>query len=150
MNPKFWKFSWHEIEIIDVPDSIDCVLEQTEESALHYVGHSQGGTVYFVMLSSEDNAKIKTGHGLASAVFMGNVTDGIVSVLAPYLGSPGLAADLLSDQPFLPYNPHVQRLLDTACSDKPAYPKYCKTLFLMWAGDKQSNLNAVSTLLWIL
>ncbi|XP_014097332.3 lipase 3 [Bactrocera oleae] len=144
VSPKFWKFSWHEIGTIDMPESIDYVLEQTGESALHYVGHSQGGTVYFVMLSSrpEYNVKIKTGHGLAPAVFMGNVTDSIVSALAPYVGSPGMGTNLLSDQPFVPYNPHVQRLLDTACGGEPAYPKYCKTLFLMWAGDEQSNLNA--------
>ncbi|XP_011184339.1 lipase 3 [Zeugodacus cucurbitae] len=143
-NPKFWMFSWHEIGTIDMPESIDYVLEQTGESALHYVGHSQGGTVYFVMLSSrpEYNAKIKTGHGLAPAVYMGNVTDGIVAGLAPYVGSPGVGADLLSNQPFVPYNPQVQRLLDSACGGEPAYPKYCETLFLMWAGNEQSNLNA--------
>ncbi|CAD6994161.1 unnamed protein product [Ceratitis capitata] len=143
-HPKFWKFSWHEIGAIDMPESIDYVLEQTGEPALHYVGHSQGGTVYFVMLSSrpEYNAKIKTGHCLAPAVFMGNVTEGIVTTLAPYVGTPGAGANLLSDQPFVPYNPYVQRLLDTACGGQSTFPKYCQTLFLMWAGKEQSNLNA--------
>ncbi|XP_054747537.1 lipase 3-like [Anastrepha obliqua] len=143
-HPNFWKFSWHEIGTIDMPESIDYVLERTGESALHYVGHSQGGTVYFVMLSSrpEYNVKIKTGHTLAPAVFMGNATDGIVEGLAPYVGTPGPGTNLLDNQPFLPYNTYVQRLLNAACGGKPAYPKYCQTLFLMWAGNEQSNINA--------
>ncbi|XP_037951838.1 lipase 3-like [Teleopsis dalmanni] len=144
-SPKFWEFSWHEIGNIDVPTMIDYILDLTGESKVHYVGHSQGTTVFFVMTSTrpEYNDKIKTAHMLAPPIFMGNVTDGLVVGLAPYVAIPGsVGAALLESQQFVPYNPVVQRILDTGCGDKPRYPKYCLTLFLMWAGDDQGNLNA--------
>lgn len=37
----FWDFSFHEIGVHDLPSSIDYVLAATNQSSLHYVGHSQ-------------------------------------------------------------------------------------------------------------
>lgn len=143
-HPKFWTFSWHEIGAYDLPAMIDYILAETGESGVHYVGHSQGCTVFFVMGSSrpEYNAKIKTAHMLAPPIFMGNVTDGTVTGLAKYVGTPGLATELLQNQVFLPWNPLLQRVLDTACSNDPYLLSYCKTLAMMWGGDL-GNLNAV-------
>lgn len=63
----FWDFSWHEIGQIDLPAMIDYVLLQTGEPKLHYIGHSQGTTSFFVMgsLRKEMNAKIYSMHALA-------------------------------------------------------------------------------------
>lgn len=62
----FWNFSWHEIGQIDLPAMIDFVLLNTGEKDLHYIGHSQGTTAFFVMTSlrKEMNAKIRTMHAL--------------------------------------------------------------------------------------
>ncbi|KAH8402937.1 hypothetical protein KR222_000550 [Zaprionus bogoriensis] len=141
-HPNFWAFSWHEIGAYDLPAMIDYILAETGETAVHYVGHSQGCTVFFVMGAErpEYNAKIKTAHMLAPPIFMGNVTDGTVTGLAPYVGSPGLSTELLQNQVFLPWNPLLQRVLDTACSYDPLFG-YCKVLAMMWGGDL-GNLNA--------
>ena len=41
-NPdKFWKFSWHQMGISDLPAMIDYVLNATGNSSLYYAGHSQ-------------------------------------------------------------------------------------------------------------
>lgn len=63
LNPDeqpFWKFSWHEIGYYDLPAMIDYVLNQTGQDQLIYVGHSQGVSSAFVMLSErpEYNEKI--------------------------------------------------------------------------------------------
>lgn len=87
LNPddeQFWKFSWHQIGYFDVlrnffhyitidgtesfifdfqlqvPAMLDYVLMKTGQSQLIYVGHSQGVTIAFVMLSErpEYNEKI--------------------------------------------------------------------------------------------
>lgn len=143
-HPNFWTFSWHEIGAYDLPAMIDYILGETGESGVHYVGHSQGCTVFFVMGSSrpEYNAKINTAHMLAPPIFMGNVTDGTVTGLAQYIGTPGLATELLQNQVFLPWNPLLQRILDTACSNDPYLLSYCKILAMMWGGDL-GNLNGV-------
>ncbi|XP_030384539.1 lipase 3 [Scaptodrosophila lebanonensis] len=142
-HPYFWKFSWHEIGAYDLPAMIDYVLAETGEKALHYVGHSQGCTTFFVMGSfrPEYNEKIKTAHMLAPPIFMGNVTDGIVVATAPYVGTPGTGASLLENQLFIPQNTFISRLLDTMCSTETIMLEYCKTLFLMWAGPDLGNLN---------
>lgn len=144
-HPYFWNFSWHEIAEIDIAAMIDYILEKTGDTSLHYVGHSQGTTVYLVLMSyrPEYNDKIKTAHLLAPTAFMGNTKDGLVRTLAPYVGTPGRGANILGTQQFVPSNPFVQRALDTACGGKPTFPEYCQTLFLMWAGTEQNNLNSV-------
>lgn len=49
-DPEYWKFSWHEIGVYDLPAIIDYVLERTQQQQLIYTGYSQGGTVMFVLL----------------------------------------------------------------------------------------------------
>ncbi|XP_044763870.1 lipase member K-like [Coccinella septempunctata] len=48
---KFWKFSWHEIGLHDLPSIIDYILEITGRKNLYYIGHSQGGTIFYVLAS---------------------------------------------------------------------------------------------------
>ncbi|KAH8412154.1 hypothetical protein KR009_000227 [Drosophila setifemur] len=142
-NPNFWKFSWHEIGSIDLPAMIDYILNLTGEKDLHYVGHSQGCTSFFVMGSfrPEYNAKIKTSHMLAPSVFMGNTTEGLIVATAPIFGAPGLGTSLLENQVLLPQNTFLQRLLDTTCSNQPLMLSYCKTLAMLWGGPEIGNLN---------
>ncbi|KAJ6631767.1 Lipase 3, partial [Pseudolycoriella hygida] len=47
----FWKFSFHEIGVYDLPAMIDYALEKGNTTSLTYCGHSQGTTVVFVLLS---------------------------------------------------------------------------------------------------
>ncbi|EDW03336.1 GH10558 [Drosophila grimshawi] len=141
-HPYYWAFSWHEIGAYDLPAMIDYILATTGEKAVHYVGHSQGCTTFFVMGATrpEYNDKIKTAHMLAPPIFMGNTTTGIILSLASAVGSPGLGAELLQNQVFLPMNPVVQRILDTACSKDPHFFTFCQIL-AQWWGDDVGNLN---------
>lgn len=50
-DPEFWQFSWHEIGVYDLPAVIDYILWETEQPQLHYVGHGQGSTIFFVLAS---------------------------------------------------------------------------------------------------
>lgn len=88
LNPdkdsNFWKFSWHEIGITDLPATIDFILEKTNQSKLFYVGHSQGCTIFFVMASErpEYNDKIKAHFSLAPAIYMNHLTHPMLQVSA--------------------------------------------------------------------
>lgn len=91
INPnksKFWKFSWNEIGGIDVPASIDYVLEQTGQDSLHYVGYSQGTTSFFVMTSlyPEYNKKIKVATLMAPIAYMTNMYSPIIRLAATFDG----------------------------------------------------------------
>ncbi|KAF9423224.1 hypothetical protein HW555_001293 [Spodoptera exigua] len=61
---EFFDFSWEEIGMLDLPAMIDYILKQTGKDQLHYIGHSQGGTVFLVMASMlpENNKKIASAH----------------------------------------------------------------------------------------
>lgn len=56
-----------------MPAIIDYILAATNSRALHYIGHSQGCTSFFIMLDyrPEYNAKVTSMHALAPAVFIG-------------------------------------------------------------------------------
>lgn len=88
LNPdkaKFWKFSWNEIGYYDLPAMIDYVLKETGNEKLHYVGHSQGTTTFFVMGSNrrEYNNKIKSMHALSPVAYMGHLKSPLVRLIAP-------------------------------------------------------------------
>lgn len=57
---------WSSLGQVDLPAMIDYALALSKQSALHYIGHSQGTTSFFVMasLKTEMNAKIKSMHAL--------------------------------------------------------------------------------------
>ncbi|CAF4863832.1 unnamed protein product [Pieris macdunnoughi] len=64
---QFWDFTFEEIALIDLPRMIDFALSHTGQDKLHYVGHSQGGTVFLILNSRkpEYNKKFISAHLLA-------------------------------------------------------------------------------------
>lgn len=64
---EFFDFTFEQIATKDLPAMIDYALEYTGKSQLHYIGHSQGGTVFLVLNSMlpEYNEKIASAHLLA-------------------------------------------------------------------------------------
>lgn len=84
---KFWDFSWHEIATYDLPAIIDYTLNVTSKEKLHYIGHSQGTTVFFVMCSErpEYNEKILLAQGLAPIAFMEHMNSPLLKVMVQNL-----------------------------------------------------------------
>ncbi|XP_058065393.1 lipase 3-like [Anopheles bellator] len=76
----FWDFSFHEIGTIDIAAIIDYILLETNEQRLYYVGHNQGMTALFVLLSAKPryNRKIHHAAGLASIAYLGTTDSQIL------------------------------------------------------------------------
>ncbi|KAL3275600.1 hypothetical protein HHI36_020353 [Cryptolaemus montrouzieri] len=72
---KFWNFSWHEIAMYDLPAKIDYMLQKTKKSKLHYIGHSQGGTIFYVLsaMKPEYQKKIQLASLLSPAGYGGHI-----------------------------------------------------------------------------
>ncbi|XP_044754242.1 lipase 1-like isoform X2 [Coccinella septempunctata] len=71
---KFWNFSYHEIAIYDVAAMVDHILKTSGKKKLYYIGHSQGGTVFYILNSMrpEYQKKFVQASLLAPAGLMGN------------------------------------------------------------------------------
>lgn len=84
-----FNFSYHELGIYDIPAIIDYILDRTNWDKLHYIGHSQGTTQFWVAMSQKPNynAKVKLMIGLAPVAFTSNIR-GPITKLAKlsYLG----------------------------------------------------------------
>ncbi|KAJ2944857.1 hypothetical protein O0L34_g1749 [Tuta absoluta] len=74
-QPQFFNFTWHEIGIYDLPATIDYILKLTGETALNYVGFSQGNTSFYVLCSllPEYNKKIKVHISLSPITFFSHL-----------------------------------------------------------------------------
>ncbi|XP_063395700.1 lipase 3-like [Cydia fagiglandana] len=72
---EFFDYSWEDVGTIDLPAMIDYALAFTGQEKLHYIGHSQGGTVFLVLASMDpeySNKKIASAHLMAGVGYMEN------------------------------------------------------------------------------
>ncbi|ALC46757.1 CG31089 [Drosophila busckii] len=118
-HPYFWRFDWHEIGVYDMSAMIDYALKTNGQGqkSLHYVGHSQGTTVYFALMSTvpEYNKKIKTANLFAPIAIMKNMRNKLVRKAAPYLGHHNTYSLLFSSQEFIPHNSFISIMFFNLC-----------------------------------
>ncbi|KAJ3658396.1 hypothetical protein Zmor_010136 [Zophobas morio] len=88
LNPEqFFNFTWHEIAIYDVANSIDYILEVNGDESVYYVGHSQGTTVFLVLASTipEYNNKIKLANLMAPAAIIKHYPNTFIQGICKYV-----------------------------------------------------------------
>lgn len=86
-NSGFWAFSFTEMGLYDHPAVIDYVLNQTGQTKVRYIGHSQGTSSLFVLLSlkPEYNEKISIASLMAPVAIVENVGDEIKNYYRSFL-----------------------------------------------------------------
>ncbi|CAH1105282.1 unnamed protein product [Psylliodes chrysocephalus] len=114
----FWQFSFNEMGRFDIPNTIDYILAQTQQTSLFHIGHSQGTTSFYVMnsLRPEYNSKIKAHISLAPVAYMNNLVSPLVRLFAPGASQIGVLLQLVGEYEFLPDSGFVDLLLDPVCS----------------------------------
>ncbi|XP_037024933.1 lipase 3-like [Bradysia coprophila] len=140
---RFWNFSWHHIGIVDLPDMIDYITSRTAQHRIHYVGHSQGTTAFFVMCSERPvyNSRIISAHMLAPIAFMGNLRSPFVRSLAFFLNSLDMATSLLGIYEFLPNNEIMSLLGQAACRDEAWFQVVCSNVLFLIGGFNSDQTN---------
>uniref|UniRef100_A0A182Q8Y3 Partial AB-hydrolase lipase domain-containing protein n=1 Tax=Anopheles farauti TaxID=69004 RepID=A0A182Q8Y3_9DIPT len=114
----FWDFSFHEIGTIDLAAIIDYVLRETNAPKIFFVGHNQGMTDLFVLLSSKPryNRKIYHAVGLASIAYLGTTENRAVRRAAELTDRLYATLTALNIHELKP-TPDIVRLLSgTVCS----------------------------------
>ncbi|KAH8310918.1 hypothetical protein KR044_003466 [Drosophila immigrans] len=146
-HPYFWRFSWHEIGYYDIAAMIDHALKTNGQGqkSIHYVGHSQGTTVFFTLMSSrpEYNEKIKTAHMFAPIAIMTNLENEFVRSVAPYLGQRNAYSLLFSNQEFIPYNDFLLALLFNFCEPDQMLRPTCDRVMDKLHADGRVNFTAM-------
>ncbi|TMW69288.1 hypothetical protein Poli38472_001444 [Pythium oligandrum] len=81
---RFWDFTWEEMGKFDLPAMINYVLSTTKQSALSYIGHSEGTTQAFVgfSLNQEVAKKVSYFAALAPVAYVGDTTSIVFIALA--------------------------------------------------------------------
>ncbi|XP_053675061.1 lipase 1-like [Anopheles nili] len=119
-SPEYWNYSWHEMGYYDLPAVIDYILQVTTARRLHYIGHSQGTTVFFVLTATrpEYNEKIVRMYALSPAVYARHIRSPIFRWLAENAPAIKKFLDSAGVVQVLPHNPDqyvLQKAICPAC-----------------------------------
>ncbi|KXJ71266.1 hypothetical protein RP20_CCG021028 [Aedes albopictus] len=140
---QFWDFSWHEVGSIDIPNMIDFILARTGQQGLQYVGHSQGTTAFWVMMSQHPyyNRRVKSAHLLAPAAYMHHTRSPYVIFLATFLHTTELMMQMMGTWYFAPTNEmDIQGGLNN-CHDGAPFQQMCTIHTFLIAGFNTQEVN---------
>lgn len=122
---------------------IDYILMQTNQSALHYVGHSQGTTAFWVMgaMKKDMNKKIKTMNALGPAAYMSNLLSPFLRATAPYVYSTEWITKMLGVYEFSPSDSMKVQSGQLLCLQNSLYIEICTNSLFLFAGFNSKQLN---------
>ncbi|XP_023173418.2 lipase 1-like isoform X2 [Drosophila hydei] len=140
---EFWDFSFHELALFDLPITIDYVLQLTNYTNLHYIGHSQGTTSFWILGSErpEYMEKILLMQALAPIAFFEYCKSPIVNFLGATDLTANLVSRLLGPSEFLPSDDFLNMFSDVLCNSSPLGLKLCKNVLFLFAGYSPAQLN---------
>uniref|UniRef100_A0A3Q3A5K4 Lipase n=1 Tax=Kryptolebias marmoratus TaxID=37003 RepID=A0A3Q3A5K4_KRYMA len=142
-HEEFWRFSYDEMALKDLPAVINHILKVTAQEQIFYIGHSQGTTIAFIAFSMlpELASKIRLFLGLApvATVAFTNSPMTKLSVLPDFL-----IWELFGRRDFLPQSRYIKWLAEHVCAKK-LLSELCGNLFFILCGFDEKNLNMTRT-----
>uniref|UniRef100_A0A3B3XBK7 AB hydrolase-1 domain-containing protein n=1 Tax=Poecilia mexicana TaxID=48701 RepID=A0A3B3XBK7_9TELE len=139
----FWRFSYDEMALKDLPAVINHILKATGQEQIFYIGHSQGTTIAFIAFSTlpELASKIRLFFGLAPVATVA-FTDSPMTKLSAL--PDFLIWDLFGRRDFLPQSQYIKWLAEHVCA-KTLLSELCGNLFFILCGFDEKNLNMTRT-----
>ncbi|KAM7381015.1 hypothetical protein PAMA_012044 [Pampus argenteus] len=139
----FWKFSYDEMALKDLPAVVNHILKVTGQEQIFYIGHSQGTTIAFIAFSAmpELASKIKLFFGLAPVATVAFSSSPMtkLSILPDFL-----IWDVFGRRDFLPQSNMIKWLAEHVCAKK-LLSELCGNLFFILCGFDEKNLNMTRT-----
>ncbi|XP_058123112.1 lipase 1-like [Anopheles ziemanni] len=141
---EFWDFSFHELGLYDLPAMVDHVLEQSGSERLHYVGHSQGTTMFFVLnaLRPEYAKKFRLMQALAPATFVTHLKHPFLRLLVQHQAVLVSIFQTLGIVEIKPFPDDWNRLVDSFCPDFFSRA-FCQDTMHSLTGNKYPHLSAL-------
>ncbi|XP_001356046.3 lipase 3-like isoform X1 [Drosophila pseudoobscura] len=142
-HAKFWDFTFHEMGKHDIPSTIDFVLNNTGFSQLHYIGHSQGSVVFWIMASErpEYMEKIFFMQALAPVAFLKHCRSPVVNFLAEWHLSVSVVLKLIGVHEFLPKNEFISMFNRIICDETTITKEICSNVIFLTTGFDKLQLN---------
>ncbi|TDG97635.1 hypothetical protein EPR50_G00209890 [Perca flavescens] len=136
----FWRFSYDEMALKDLPAVINYILKVTGQDQIYYIGHSQGTTIAFIAFSTlpELASKIKMFIGLAPVATVAFTSSAMtkLSVLPDFL-----ITDLFGRRDFLPQSHVIEWFAEHVCAKLVLSELVCGNIFFILCGFDVTNLN---------
>ncbi|XP_062537620.1 lipase 1-like [Armigeres subalbatus] len=147
-SKEYWDFSWHEIGYYDLPVTIDYILKATSASKLHYIGFSQGTTIYFVLTTTrpEYNDKIALMIAFAPTAFVKQIRSPIGQLLITVMEGFKTFMASLNVYKLLPYTPIYNLLAKLICDQQS--PSICPSIFAQIVGPHQAGYDRKLTTIY--
>ncbi|XP_048005213.1 lipase 3-like [Leguminivora glycinivorella] len=142
-SPKFWKFSWDEIGDVDLPAMIDYVLAMTGRNKLHYIGHSQGTTAFWVMCSlrAEYNHKIISMHALAPVAYLSHNKCPLLRVIAPFSNTIATFLHYIGKAEIMTNKSLLSWAGDAICRNLAIFQELCTNIYFLIGGWSSVDVN---------
>ncbi|KAL7291979.1 hypothetical protein TKK_0014266 [Trichogramma kaykai] len=139
----FWEFSWHEMGLYDLPATVDHILNVTGRSRLDYVAHSQGSTIFLVMMSErpEYNAKVRRAALMAPVANTTHTKSPIIGVFTKISTPLYYVIRFFGVNDFLPTNALLTKIGREACEARTPYQVVCSNILFMIVGYDVSLFN---------
>ncbi|XP_033235591.1 uncharacterized protein [Drosophila pseudoobscura] len=144
---EYWDFSFHDIGTIDVPSSIDLILERTHFHQIQYIGHSQGSTVFFVMCSElpEYSGKVKLMQALSPTVYMKQTRSPVLKFISFFKGPLLVLLDILGGHEISLNTKLIQQFRNHICSANEITSRICGIFDFVLCGFNWDSLNRTLT-----
>ncbi|XP_026496804.2 lipase 3-like [Vanessa tameamea] len=142
---QYWDFSYEQIGILDLPATIDHILNTTRRSKLTYIGFSQGTTVFFVMCSMlvEYNSLIDHAILLAPVAWMKYTKFPLIDFFSRNLKNLTLYAKNNKVYEVFPFNHQLNKFHATVCQVNSPFRLLCELEYYIDFGLKKiTNLLA--------
>ncbi|XP_017480371.1 PREDICTED: lipase 3-like isoform X1 [Rhagoletis zephyria] len=140
---EFWDFTFHEMGKYDLPANIDYILSKTGYDQLHYVGHSQGTAVFWVLCSEQPSytQKILSMHALAPIAFISDMKSPLFRTLVVFLDFLTAATRMLRITEFMPNTKLFVDHSQVVCHDNAMTQDVCSNILFLVAGYNSEQLN---------
>ncbi|KAI1288419.1 Lysosomal acid lipase/cholesteryl ester hydrolase [Halotydeus destructor] len=135
---KFWEFTFDEHALIDLPTTIDYILETSRSDTVAYVGHSQGTLIMFALLATEAryNDLVKPFIALAPISTVGHIRSPV-----RYLARNPVLVDFFRHRggQFFPSTRYIKYMAERVCESR--YVAICSNVLFLFTGFDLPQLN---------
>ncbi|XP_064551390.1 uncharacterized protein LOC135437401 [Drosophila montana] len=144
---EYWSFTFHQIGIYDLPDSIDKILDVTKQTQIQYIGHSQGSTAFFVMCSELPDycEKVILMQALSPTVFMEHTQSPVLRFFALFKSKFRILLNLLGGYEISKNNRIIAQFRNHICKGSLQESPICAVFEYVMCGFGWNQFNSTLT-----